>query len=102
MSTEIPNKVIELSKPLKEYIKLKEMGVIIHNQPEVLLFLKNDIQKALESMKQKELSGLIGLSEPAMSLMMKFFKSLDSISYTDDRPEFNILYDNTTYLLIKG
>ena len=91
----------ELPKVLKEFIKLKEMRVIIHNYNDALLFLKDDIQLVLESKKQKDVANLLGLTEPNMTLMVKFFKSLDNSSYSDDRKEFNLLYDNTSYTLVK-
>ena len=91
----------ELPKVLKEFIKLKEMRVIIHNYNDALLFLKEDIQLVLESRKQKDVANLLGLTEPNMTLMVKFFKSLDNSSYSDDRKEFNLLYDNTSYTLVK-
>lgn len=91
----------EVPKVLKEFIKLKEMRVIIHNYNDALLFLKDDIQLVLESRKQKDVANLLGLTEPNMTLMVKFFKSLDNFGYTNDAKEFNLLYDNTSYTLVK-
>jgi len=95
------NELNEIPKVLKEFIKLKEMKVIIHNYNDALLFLKDDIQVVLESRKQKDVANLLGITEPNMTLMVKFFKSLDNSSYLDDRKEFNLLYDNTSYTLVK-
>lgn len=91
----------KLPKALKEFIKLKEMRVIIHNYNDALLFLKEYIQLVLESRKQKDVANLLGLTEPNMTLMVKFFKSLDNSGYSDDRKKFNLLYDNTSYTLVK-
>lgn len=85
--------------PLKDFVKLKEMGVIIHNYSDTLLFLKDDILKELESSTQKKLSVLLGMNEPSVSLMVKFFKSLDSLNYTSDLKEFTVFYDNNTFTL---
>ena len=95
------NELNEIPKVLKEFIKLKEMKVIIHNYNDALLFLKDDIQLVLESRKQKDVANLLGLTEPNMTLMVKFFKSLDNFGYTNNSKEFNLLYDNTSYTLVK-
>lgn len=91
----------ELSKPLKDFIKLRGMKVVIHNFNDSLLFLKDDIQQALDVMKQKELAHQLGVSEPAFSLMVKFFKSLDNFNYSSDIKEFTVSYDISTYTLVK-
>ena len=87
---------------LKEFIKLREMGVLIHNYNDVLLFLKDDILKELESTTQKKLAVLLGMNEPSTSLMIKFFKSLDNLKYKCDLKEFIVMYDNTTYTLVRS
>ena len=86
---------------LNSYIKLKELGAVIHNNNEVLLFLKDEILSELENTSQKRMAAKMFISEPAFSLMIKFFKALDALNYTSDVNEFIILYDNSTYTLNK-
>lgn len=91
-----------MTKVLEEFLKLKELDVLIHNYNETLVFLKDDILNELENTNQKQLSKLLGMNEPSFSLMIRFFKSLDSTGYKSTLSEFNILYDNTSYKLVKG
>lgn len=95
---------IVLPKTLEEFLRLKELGVMIHNYNECLLFLKEDIQHTLSNTKvtQKILAQQLGMNEPSFSLMMKFFKSLDILGYKTDINELIVSYDNTTYILVKG
>ena len=98
---ESTKEIHKTSKNLEAYIKLKELNVIIHNNNDTLLFLKDDILSELEHTSQKKMATRLYISEPAFSLMIKFFKSLDALNYTSSITEFTVFYDTTSYTLYK-